>query len=100
MTARKPPNLCKKMQDLRVEIDAIDADLIDLLVERSRYIDRAIVIKEAEGLPARITDRVEEVVNNVATRARAQGLDPVLVETIWRGLIEWSIDREEERLGA
>ncbi|WP_300012138.1 chorismate mutase [uncultured Roseobacter sp.] len=100
MSIRKPPHLCEKMQDLRVEIDAIDADLIDLLAERSRYIDRAVVLKEAEGLPARITDRVEEVVSNVATRACAQGLDPVLVENIWRGLIEWSIDREAEHLGA
>ncbi|MEM7521995.1 MAG: chorismate mutase [Pseudomonadota bacterium] len=86
------------MTELRVEIDALDADLIDLFVERSRYIDRAVTLKSAEGLPARIADRVEEVVSNVGTRAKAQGLDPALVEDIWRRLIEWSIAREAKHL--
>lgn len=98
--SRKPPHLCATMADLRPEIDQIDTALIDLLTERARYIDRAVELKKAEGLPARITDRVEEVVCNVTSRAAAQGLDPALAEQIWRGLIEWSIAREEEHLKA
>ncbi|MCV2865655.1 chorismate mutase, partial [Defluviimonas sp. WL0075] len=53
----------------------------------------------ANGLPARIEDRVEEVVAKVRARAEADGLDPALVEDLWRRLIEWSIAREERRLG-
>ena len=49
------------MTDPRAQIDAIDVDLIGLLVTRSRYIDRAVDLKKIEDSPARTTDRVAEV---------------------------------------
>lgn len=53
------------MAELRTQIDAIDAELVHLLSDRSGYIDRAINLKQIEGLPARIVDRVDEVLDNV-----------------------------------
>lgn len=100
MTPDKAPHLCTSMAELRLEIDVIDSALIDLLVERSLYIDRAVTLKQAEGLPARISHRVEEVIENVRNRARDQGMDPALAEEIWRCLIEWSIAREARHLEA
>ena len=72
---------------------------VRLLAERAGYIDRAAEIKAAAGLPARIDARVEEVVAGVRARADAAGLSPDLAESLWRRLIDWSIDREEQRLG-
>lgn len=95
----KRPADCENMQDIRAEIDRVDAQLIALLVERSGYIDRAAHVKMAIDLPARIDARVEEVVQNVRRLAAGQGLDPGLAETLWRQLIDWSIAREEEKLG-
>lgn len=93
------PQDCHSMQDLRSAIDAVDARLVALLADRRRYIDRAIELKPAEGMPARIESRVEEVVRNVRAHAAGAGLDPVLVEEMWRLLIDWSIAREEKELG-
>jgi len=53
------------MQDIRAEIDRLDAALIALLVERAGYIDRVAGVKASAGLPARIETRVEQVVANV-----------------------------------
>jgi len=39
------------------------------------------------------------VVANVRAHALAYGLPPDLVEKLWRRLIDWSIAREESRLG-
>lgn len=86
------------MTELRVEIDAIDVSLVDLLAIRKRYIDRAVELKQAEGLPARINDRVQEVLGNVRIAANERGLDEGLAERLWRTLIEWSIERESESL--
>lgn len=96
----KRPADCMTMQDIRAEIDRLDVALIGLLVERVGYIDRAAQVKTEIGLPARITDRVEQVVANVCAEADAQGLAPDLAETLWRQLIDWSIAREETVLGA
>ena len=93
------PEDCNSMTDLRAAIDALDRDLIEMLARRAGYIDRAAELKPAEGMPARISARVEQVVANVRSSARTNALDPDLVETLWRPLIEWSIRREEEVLG-
>ena len=86
------------MAEVRAGIDALDARIVALLAERAGYIDRAAALKPAEGLPARIDARVEEVVANVRAAARAEGLDPDLVEALWRQLIDWSIAREERKM--
>jgi isochorismate pyruvate lyase len=95
----KRPEECTSMADIRVEIDRIDADLVRLFAERAGYIDRAAEVKAVADLPARIEDRVEEVVRNVRGHAEQHGLPPDLVEKLWRRLIDWSIAREENRLG-
>jgi isochorismate pyruvate lyase len=86
------------MAELRVEIDRLDADLVALLAERARYIDRATEIKAEVGLPARIDARVAEVISNAREAAAARGLDPDLVEALWTRIVEWSIAREAARL--
>jgi isochorismate pyruvate lyase len=95
----KTPQDCTDMDDIRAEIDRIDGDLVRMLAQRAAYIDRAAEIKAQAGLPARITPRVEQVVDNVRAHAATHGVSPDLVEKLWRWLIEWSIAREETRLG-
>lgn len=99
MTTPKSPGDCETMQALRGEIDRIDRDLIALLAQRAGYIDRAIEIKAEIGLPARLPDRVEDVVAKVRHAAQDKGLDPDLVEGLWRELIDWSIAREARIIG-
>ncbi|MEM8570957.1 MAG: chorismate mutase [Pseudomonadota bacterium] len=87
------------MPELRAFIDALDADLIEMLAIRARCMDRATELKPALGWPARIDSRVEEVVANVRQEAKRHNLDDVLIEVLWRQLIEWSIAREQRVLG-
>lgn len=94
------PNTCTNMAQLRVQIDQIDRKLVALLALRAKHIDRAIKLKPAEGLPARIDDRVNDVLDKVASEARQQDLDPALARALWSELIDWSITREERVLGS
>jgi isochorismate pyruvate lyase len=87
------------MTDLRAVIDRIDADLVALLVRRQACIDRAVTLKQGEGMPARVPARVEDVLRKVRAEAQAQGLDPALADTLWRAMIEWAIAREAQVLG-
>lgn len=95
----RAPKDCENMAHIRAEIDRLDEALVKLFAERAAYIDRAAEIKATVDLPARITDRVEQVVQNVRRHASTHGLPPDLVEKLWRRLIDWSIAREEDRLG-
>ncbi len=100
MSELVPPEACKFMAELRVQIDAIDVELITLLAMRSGYIDRAVDLKKIEGLPARTTDRVAEVLEKVSETASRRSLDSQLARKLWGELIEWSIQREIKELGA
>ncbi|MBP9183796.1 MAG: chorismate mutase [Fuscovulum sp.] len=95
----RTPADCTTMAHIRAEIDRLDEDLVRLFAERAGYIDRAAEIKATADLPARIDGRVEQVVQNVRRHASVYGLPPDLVEKLWRRLIDWSIAREESRLG-
>ncbi len=95
---RLPPDACNSMEELRVEIDKIDSELVGLIAERARFIDRAIVLKKRDGLPAFIPQRVEEVVAHVRKRARDLGAPEHVVETIWRVMIDEFIAIESGRL--
>jgi isochorismate pyruvate lyase len=94
MTESKQPERCSDMTALRAQIDRLDAELVQMLADRAGYIDRAIELKQANGWPARIPERVEEVVMNAREHAARTGLDPELIETLWRQLVDWSIARE------
>ena len=86
------------MPELRVQIDALDAEIIALLQKRAGYIARAAEIKQTEDLPARIEWRVEEVLAKARKNAQMVGLDPQLAETLWHEMIEWSIRKEAATL--
>lgn len=96
----KAPQDCHDMTELRAAIDALDAGIVAQLRVRAGYIDRAADLKKGNGLPARIDERVEEVVAKVRAEAATLSLDPNLIEDLWRRLIEWSIAREDGILGA
>jgi isochorismate pyruvate lyase len=96
---RKAAAKCVTMADIRAQIDRVDGELVALFAERVSYIDRAAEVKTGAGIPARIQDRVEDVVTKVRGHAVAHGLPPDKLEKLWRKLIDWSIEREEAVLG-
>tara|TARA_B100000925_G_scaffold74797_1_gene52613 strand:- start:353 stop:658 length:306 start_codon:yes stop_codon:yes gene_type:complete len=96
MTELTKPGDCNSMDELRRQIDKLDVKIIELLANRSEFIDRATELKKSNGMPARIPERIESVVSNARNAAEELDLDADLVEKIWRILIDWSIQREAE----
>ena len=96
MAPRKPEE-CKDMDAVREEIDRIDAELVDLIGERFAYVDRAWQLKQSPA-EARVPWRIQQVIDRVRARAAEQGLPPELAEALWRQMIGWFIQYEEEKL--
>ncbi|MGI6245251.1 MAG: chorismate mutase [Pseudochelatococcus sp.] len=86
------------LAEFRAEIDAIDADMVMLLARRMAVVERVIAAKRANGLPALIPARVEEVAAHVRRRAAEAGAPPDFAEAVWRTMMDWVIAYEDERL--
>ncbi|MFO1130635.1 MAG: chorismate mutase [Hyphomicrobiales bacterium] len=86
------------MSDIRKEIDRLDETLVRTLAERQRWVEKAIVVKKRDGLPARDDARFRQVVDHVRVLARAHNVDPALVETMWTEMVEWFIAYEERSI--
>ena len=96
MTSRKAPG-CTSMDEVRVEIDRIDEALVELVAERFTYVDRAWQLKSSPE-EAVVPWRIQQVVDKVRTQAEEKGLPPELAESLWRQMIGWFIQYEEEQL--
>ncbi len=90
---------CCDMSQVRSEIDRIDARLVDLIAERFSYVDRAWQLKKSPA-DATVPWRIEQVIDKVREHAEAQGIPPRLVEALWRQMIGWFIQYEQEKLSA
>lgn len=86
------------MADIRKEIDRIDESLIKLLAERQRWVEKAVVVKKRDGLPARDDARIAQVLDHIRVLARAHKVDPALTEAMWTEMVEWFVAYEERSL--
>ncbi len=86
------------MADIRKEIDRIDENLIKLLADRQRCVEKAIVVKKRDGLPARDDARIAQVIDHVRVLARGHKVDPALVEAMWTEMVEWFVAYEERAI--
>jgi isochorismate pyruvate lyase len=96
MTPRKAKD-CANMEEVRAEIDRIDAALVDLIGERFTFVDRAWQLKRSPA-EARVPWRIQQVIDRVRARAAEKGIPPELAEALWRQMIGWFIQYEEEKL--
>jgi isochorismate pyruvate lyase len=85
------------MEQVRAEIDRIDLALVELIGERFTYVDRAWQLKQSPA-EARVPWRIQQVINRVRARAVEKGLPPELTEALWRQMIGWFVQYEEEKL--
>ena len=79
---------------LRAMIDAIDHEILQLLARRNGLIADVAVHKREHHLPIRDFQREAEILADRRTRGQGLGLNPELLEGLWR-LIMWaSRDRQ------
>ena len=87
---------CNTMTEVREGVDALDRELVAILVRRQAYITAAARIKQNRNA-VHDEARIEDVVAKVLVQARAQGLSEQIAEPVWRKLIERCIAFEFEQ---
>lgn len=97
MTKRLPKD-CADLSHVRVEIDRCDNALVEMIAERFGYVERAWQIKLGLKQEANVPWRNQQVIDKVRAKATEKGVPPDLCEALWRQMIGWFIQYEEEKL--
>lgn len=82
------------LKPLRTKIDSLDTQLVKLLVEREKIVHQVAKIKEANGIPVVIPERIDEVIDNCGKKAKALGGSENYIRQIYKRIIELSCDLE------
>ena len=89
----KSPEDCQTMLEVRAGVDALDRELVRLLVIRQGFMKAAARIKPNRDA-VYDAERIEDVVSKVLVEAKAAGLSADIAEPVWRKLIERCIAHE------
>lgn len=81
------------LQPYRDRIDALDDQIVPLLVQRFAVIREVAALKSREGIPAVLEDRVRQVIDRAARTAGAPDAD--LVRELYTLLVTICCDLEE-----
>jgi isochorismate pyruvate lyase len=88
-----PPEDCASLDQVRHEIDAIDREIITLLGTRAHYVEAAARFKTSEEHVAAPV-RQEAMMRARRQWAEDSGLDPGVIEDIYRRLVAYFVQRE------
>lgn len=81
------------IDEVRDRIDQIDSELVKLIAQRARCVKAAAAFK-TDSTAVRAPDRVEQVISKVRERAAEIGLSKVIIEKVYRSMIDAFIDYE------
>lgn len=88
------------LESLRVQIDAIDRELIAVLARRGELTAAVGAIKHARGLPLYAPEREAQLFADRRAQAQASGVDPDLLEDVLRRVMRDSYSSQEARFPA
>lgn len=93
---QKQPHECTDITQVRDEIDRIDQTIIDLLSLRFRYVREVVKYKAPGAASIEAPERRQAVLQSRRQWAEGAGLNPDVIEGIYRDLIQYFIDEEKK----
>lgn len=84
---------CQSLDAVRVQIDGLDRQIVQLLAERTAYVKQAARFK-ADAAAVQAPQRVAQVIGKVRALALDAGASPELVEQVYRAMIGAFIELE------
>lgn len=88
------------LDDLRVEIDALDGEIVALLARRMATAHRIAAVKLERGIPVRIPERISKVIERNGALGATHGLDAAYVRAVYTIVIEETCKVEEHLLAS
>lgn len=88
---------CISLEEVRSNINRIDESIIDLISQRSYFVNQAAHFKKTEQ-EVEAPKRVEQVLMKVRDLAISKNLNPDIAEAVYREMIRAFIDQEKNQL--
>ena len=76
-----------ELSEIRQHLDRLDKALVELVAERQSFVPKVAEFKKANGLARFQPEREEEIISSKRKLAEAKGVDPDLVEDLFRRII-------------
>ena len=89
----KESNECANIQEIRTEIDRIDSEIIAALGNRFGYVKAAAKFKTSQT-NVKAPERFQAMLEQQRIWAEKQGLNPDIIEKMYRDLVNYFIDEE------
>lgn len=89
-TSATAPSPKPALEQLRVQIDSIDQQLVELLAQRLRVVQQVTQVKQQHELPTFHPAREENLISARRAQAAKAGLDPDYVEDLFRTVLRHS----------
>lgn len=80
-------DFCVRLQELRHQIDEVDDRILDVLVERFEITRQVGIVKRDAGFGPVDRTREQEMYERIRSKASERGIDPDVVESLYRTLI-------------
>ncbi|HJX70901.1 MAG TPA: chorismate mutase [Bacteroidales bacterium] len=90
----KPVKDCKNIEEVRRAIDELDKEIISLLGRRFQYVKGIVKFKDKDEESIVARERREAVIRSRRKLAVENGLDPDVIEELYRNLISHFIAEE------
>lgn len=87
------PESCSNMEDIRTEIDNIDRAMIKILGKRFTYVKAASKFKTS-ATSVKAPERFKAMLEQRRVWARSEGLNPDVIEKMYRDLVGYFIKEE------
>lgn len=84
-----------ELRRLRLDIDASDRKLVELLAARFEIVERVAQLKAQHGIPARIQSRIRTVIERREAAGRGLGIPRMATAAIWKAIVEQCCQYEE-----
>ncbi len=89
----KTPEQCADITDIRAEIDAIDREVVALIGKRAGYVAAASKFKTSAS-SVQAPERQRAMLEARRAWAAAEGLNPDVIEKMYRDLVAYFVSEE------
>nr|WP_238481354.1 isochorismate lyase [Motilimonas sp. E26] len=93
VSSLKKPEACENLNDIRIGIDTLDKEIVQILAKRMGYVKAAAQFKpDEQSIPA--PERVVVMLQDRKQWAEEAGMSAEYVENLFTNIIDWYINQQ------